>query len=131
MKHNQNNYIMKLFQAYFIFIYNILYLTYISIFYMYTVNSNTLMNPKQLSLVNSLRKNGILKSKEVEDVLISLDRGDFCINFPYHDRFSVAVLIFFYVNSAQSIGYNATISAPHMHVFALVHQNNYYQKIKQ
>lgn len=38
--------------------------------------------------------------------MLEVDRADFCPNFPYND-------------CPQSIGSNATISAPHMHAFAL------------
>lgn len=38
--------------------------------------------------------------------MLEVDRADFCPNFPYDD-------------CPQSIGSNATISAPHMHAFAL------------
>ena len=59
------------------------------------------------TLVENLKWNGTIKSKSVENVMKSIDRGDFCFSNPYYD-------------SPQSIGYNATISAPHMHAHALV-----------
>uniref|UniRef100_A0A914EH71 Protein-L-isoaspartate O-methyltransferase n=1 Tax=Acrobeloides nanus TaxID=290746 RepID=A0A914EH71_9BILA len=45
-------------------------------------------------------------SERVKNALLTIDRGDFCPKNPYFD-------------GAQAIGYNATISAPHMHAMAL------------
>ncbi|XP_017693457.1 PREDICTED: protein-L-isoaspartate(D-aspartate) O-methyltransferase-like [Lepidothrix coronata] len=52
-------------------------------------------------LVNNLYKKGIVKSQRVFDVLLATDRGHYIKYYPYMD-------------SPQSIGYKATISAPHM-----------------
>lgn len=57
-------------------------------------------------LVSKLRANGIIKSDKVDRVMKSVDRGDFCQRSPYYD-------------SPQGIGYGVTISAPHMHAYAL------------
>ncbi|XP_056402829.1 protein-L-isoaspartate(D-aspartate) O-methyltransferase-like isoform X3 [Hyla sarda] len=57
-------------------------------------------------LINNLRKNGVIRSQRVQDVLMATDRALYIKNFPYMD-------------SPQSIGYKATISAPHMHAHAL------------
>ncbi|KAM9553370.1 protein-L-isoaspartate(D-aspartate) O-methyltransferase-like isoform 2-T2 [Salvelinus alpinus] len=57
-------------------------------------------------LVNNLRKNGIIKSDKVYEVMLATDRGHFSRCNPYMD-------------SPQAIGYQATISAPHMHAYAL------------
>uniref|UniRef100_A0A1I7YKS1 Protein-L-isoaspartate O-methyltransferase n=1 Tax=Steinernema glaseri TaxID=37863 RepID=A0A1I7YKS1_9BILA len=57
-------------------------------------------------LVTSLRRNGVYHSERVAEVMLAVDRADFCGSNPYLD-------------SPQSIGYNATISAPHMHASAL------------
>ncbi|KAM4690381.1 protein-L-isoaspartate(D-aspartate) O-methyltransferase-like isoform 2-T2 [Rhinophrynus dorsalis] len=57
-------------------------------------------------LVNNLHKNGVIRSQRVYDVLLATDRAHYTHNFPYMD-------------SPQSIGYKATISAPHMHAHAL------------
>ncbi|XP_048842546.1 protein-L-isoaspartate(D-aspartate) O-methyltransferase isoform X2 [Brienomyrus brachyistius] len=57
-------------------------------------------------LVNNLRKNGIIKSDKVYEVMLGTDRAHFSRCNPYMD-------------SPQSIGYQATISAPHMHAYAL------------
>lgn len=58
-------------------------------------------------LVDRLVKQGIVKSPEVEAVMKAVDRGDFASYDAYSDR-------------PQPIGFQATISAPHMHAFALV-----------
>ncbi|XP_038261088.1 protein-L-isoaspartate(D-aspartate) O-methyltransferase-like isoform X2 [Dermochelys coriacea] len=52
-------------------------------------------------LLNNLYKNGVIKSQRVLDVLMATDRAHYAKYFPYMD-------------SPQSIGYKATISAPHM-----------------
>ncbi|XP_073667556.1 protein-L-isoaspartate(D-aspartate) O-methyltransferase isoform X1 [Paramisgurnus dabryanus] len=60
-------------------------------------------------LVNNLRicpENGIIKSDRVYEVMLATDRAHFSRCNPYMD-------------SPQSIGYQATISAPHMHAYAL------------
>ncbi|XP_053331109.1 protein-L-isoaspartate(D-aspartate) O-methyltransferase-like isoform X2 [Spea bombifrons] len=57
-------------------------------------------------LINNLHKNGVIRSQRVYDILMATDRGHYIQNFPYMD-------------SPQSIGYKATISAPHMHAHAL------------
>ncbi|KAM3932293.1 protein-L-isoaspartate(D-aspartate) O-methyltransferase isoform 1-T1 [Leptodactylus fuscus] len=57
-------------------------------------------------LVGNLRKNGIIKSDRVYDVMLATDRKHYAKCNPYMD-------------SPQSIGYQATISAPHMHAYAL------------
>merc|ERR1712110_78297 len=57
-------------------------------------------------LITKLRANGVISSDKVEQVMKSVDRGDFCKHNPYSD-------------SPQGIGYGVTISAPHMHAYAL------------
>ncbi|KAM8921390.1 protein-L-isoaspartate(D-aspartate) O-methyltransferase-like [Pelodytes ibericus] len=57
-------------------------------------------------LVTNLYKNGVIKSQRVHDILMATDRAHYSQNFPYMD-------------APQSIGYKATISAPHMHAHAL------------
>jgi len=57
-------------------------------------------------LITKLRANGVISSDKVEQVMKSIDRGDFCKSNPYYD-------------SPQGIGYGVTISAPHMHAYAL------------
>jgi len=59
-------------------------------------------------LVNNLRKNGIIDSDRVADVMKTVNRGDFCRS----ERSA-------YDDAPQSIGFAVTISAPHMHGFAL------------
>jgi protein-L-isoaspartate(D-aspartate) O-methyltransferase len=57
-------------------------------------------------LIENLKAHGIIRSKSVFDAMLSVDRGLFSPRDPYEDR-------------PQTIGYNATISAPHMHAYAL------------
>lgn len=57
-------------------------------------------------LIAQLRDNGIIKSPRVEAAMKSVDRKHYAPYSPYKD-------------SPQSIGYSATISAPHMHATAL------------
>ncbi|XP_078726616.1 protein-L-isoaspartate(D-aspartate) O-methyltransferase-like isoform X1 [Lampetra fluviatilis] len=57
-------------------------------------------------LVGNLRKNGVIKSERVYQVMLATDRKHYAKRNPY-------------VDTPQSIGYHATVSAPHMHAFAL------------
>ncbi|XP_001381173.3 protein-L-isoaspartate(D-aspartate) O-methyltransferase [Monodelphis domestica] len=57
-------------------------------------------------LIQNLRKNGIIKSEKVFQVMLATDRAHYAKCNPYMD-------------SPQSIGFQATISAPHMHAYAL------------
>ncbi len=60
------------------------------------------------ALVDSLKRIGVIRTPLVAKAMASVDRGEFCNNgHPYAD-------------CPQSIGYNATISAPHMHAYAMV-----------
>ncbi|XP_065205946.1 protein-L-isoaspartate(D-aspartate) O-methyltransferase-like isoform X2 [Planococcus citri] len=59
-----------------------------------------------LDLIKNLKANGIIKSERVENVMKQVDRGNYITHNPYMD-------------SPQSIGYGVTISAPHMHAYAL------------
>lgn len=60
----------------------------------------------QKSLVDNLKANGVIKNQKVYEVLKSVDRVHYTRNGPYMD-------------TPQGIGYGATISAPHMHAYAL------------
>ena len=67
------------------------------------------INPSYKSmkeLCKHLRNDGYIKTQKVEDALMSVDRADFSPNSPYSD-------------SPKPIGYNVTISAPHMHAYCL------------
>ncbi|VDN98047.1 unnamed protein product [Rodentolepis nana] len=57
-------------------------------------------------LVNNLRSHNVISSDRVHSVMMTVDRGYFIGHNPYEDR-------------PQSIGYSATISAPHMHAYTL------------
>ncbi|KAL4440253.1 hypothetical protein ABPG75_003254 [Micractinium tetrahymenae] len=62
----------------------------------------------QAGLVDSLVEYGVIRSPEVEAVMRSIDRAHFT------DQPEVA-----YVDAPLGIGFSATISAPHMHAYAL------------
>jgi protein-L-isoaspartate(D-aspartate) O-methyltransferase len=57
-------------------------------------------------LVSTLKARGVIQSERVAAAMLQVDRGEFCTESPYEDRPSL-------------IGSNATISAPHMHAYAL------------
>lgn len=57
---------------------------------------------------------GVVTNKRVIAAMKAVDRRDFCYRCPYED-------------SPQTIGFNATISAPHMHAFALSKLEPYLQ----
>ncbi|KAG7238478.1 hypothetical protein INR49_030751 [Caranx melampygus] len=57
-------------------------------------------------LISRLRDHGVIRSDRVFDAMLATDRGIYSRDYPYAD-------------SPQSIGYRATISAPHMHAHAL------------
>ncbi len=57
-------------------------------------------------LLDKLKSEKVIKSDLVYNAMLKVDRGDFTNSYPYYD-------------SPQRIGFNATISAPHMHAYAL------------
>ena len=65
------------------------------------------MNSTQKQLVDQLKKEGTIQSQLVYDTLLAIDRKFYVPSSPYYN------------DSPSSIGYGATISAPHMHAFAL------------
>ncbi|XP_013179184.1 PREDICTED: protein-L-isoaspartate(D-aspartate) O-methyltransferase isoform X1 [Papilio xuthus] len=62
-------------------------------------------------MIRNLRANGIIKNVAVANAMNAVDRKFYCPYAPYQD-------------SPQSIGYAATISAPHMHAHALERLHN-------
>ncbi|CAK73958.1 unnamed protein product (macronuclear) [Paramecium tetraurelia] len=68
------------------------------------------MNNKLEKLVQNLFKKGVIKSEIVKKVLLSVDRQQFVDE---SDK------IYAYEDYPLQIGYNATISAPHMHAYSL------------
>ncbi len=62
-------------------------------------------------MVDDLLARGVIKSLEVEQTMRSVDRREFVP--PQRSLYA-------YADSPQPLGFNATISAPHMHAFALV-----------
>ena len=63
-------------------------------------------------LLQDLKRGGVLNSNKVYDAMKQVDRSDFTKYNAYDD-------------SPQSISYNATISAPHMHCHALEYLEQY------
>ncbi|XP_020589485.1 protein-L-isoaspartate O-methyltransferase 1-like isoform X2 [Phalaenopsis equestris] len=63
---------------------------------------------KNKKMVESLERYGVIKSKEVAEVMERIDRGVFVQSGTPA-----------YVDSPMQIGFNATISAPHMHATCL------------
>ncbi|KAI9315211.1 protein-L-isoaspartate O-methyltransferase [Dichotomocladium elegans] len=65
-------------------------------------------------LVERLKQAGIISNQRVIDAMRVIDRKDYCPRYAYYDE-------------PQSIGYGATISAPHMHGYALEKLQDYLQ----
>lgn len=65
-----------------------------------------------LELINSLKASGDIKSPQIESAMLAVDRANYCKTSPY-------------IDSPQSIGYAATISAPHMHAIVLEYLRNH------
>lgn len=57
-------------------------------------------------LINQLWRHGLITQEKVKDAFLKVDRAHYAPTAPYQD-------------SPQSIGYAATISAPHMHAAAI------------
>ena len=64
------------------------------------------------NLLEQLKLENIIRSQKVFNSMLQVDRADFSSWNPYED-------------SPQSIGYGATISAPHMHAYALEYLEPY------
>jgi protein-L-isoaspartate(D-aspartate) O-methyltransferase len=67
-------------------------------------------------MVENLQSYGIIKSRKVAEVIENIDRGLFVPNGVQP-----------YIDSPMAIGYNVTISAPHMHATCLQLLENYLQ----
>jgi len=65
-----------------------------------------------VKLIDKLKAAGIIKDPLIEKVLKSVDRADFV------DSGSISEMA--YADCPQGIGYGVTISAPHMHAYAMV-----------
>jgi hypothetical protein len=48
-------------------------------------------NPLQAALINYLVDSNVVKTKRVETILKSIDRGDFAPASPYVDRFDIFI----------------------------------------
>ena len=64
------------------------------------------------NLLMQLQSENIIKTQKVFNSMLQVDRADFSLYDPYED-------------SPQSIGFGATISAPHMHAYALEYLEPY------
>ena len=64
------------------------------------------------TLLDSLKEKKIIKTEKVYNSMLKVDRKDFINKDPYEDL-------------PQNINYNATISAPHMHAYALEYLLDY------
>ena len=64
------------------------------------------MYSSQTDLIRRLMIDGVIKSKQVAKALQNVDRKHYTSFNPYYD-------------GPQTLGYGATISAPHMHAYAL------------
>ena len=73
---------------------------------MTSISANT-SSHRNIHLINHLKKIGAIKSQEVASVMQEVDRAYYSEYDPYADK-------------PQSIGCSATISAPHIHAYALV-----------
>lgn len=69
-------------------------------------------NSENMDMVNKLVRNGSIKHQRVANVMSEVDRGNYAPMNPYQD-------------SPQIIGFEATISAPHMHAMMLDIAANY------
>ena len=68
------------------------------------------ISPKNFELIEQLKNDKSIKSSIVAEIMSSIDRGDF------------ASSLYAYSDCPQGIGFSATISAPHMHAWALVNK---------
>jgi len=64
------------------------------------------MNKTNKDLIKGLVMEGVIKNMEVAKAMEAVDRKYFAPHLPY-------------IDTPQSIGFGATISAPHMHAYAL------------
>ena len=78
----------------------------LSHYYYYIPQSSRPPHPPPFAFQYPSIANRIVQIPEVEAALRNVDRGDFVDTNPYQD-------------SPQPIGYNVTVSAPHMHSYCL------------
>ncbi|KAF8461070.1 protein-L-isoaspartate O-methyltransferase [Kalaharituber pfeilii] len=65
-----------------------------------------------VGLIENLWRNGLLATMEVKQAMLKVDRAHFCSESPYED-------------APQRIGWDATISAPHIHANAVETLKNF------
>lgn len=80
-------------------------------------------------LVQKLRMNGVITDEDVEQCMLQTDRKHYSSRNPYTDGELFESFAIFVKNlsfsAPQSIGCGVTISAPHMHAFALLYLSNF------
>jgi protein-L-isoaspartate(D-aspartate) O-methyltransferase len=69
-------------------------------------------------LVKNLRRTGVIQHDEVNDAMLKIDRANYMAQMETPDGGPIGELAS-YADSPHPIGYNQTISAPHMHAHAL------------
>eukprot|EP01028_Stygiella_incarcerata_P002444 TRINITY_DN14561_c0_g1_i3.p1 TRINITY_DN14561_c0_g1~~TRINITY_DN14561_c0_g1_i3.p1 ORF type:complete len:231 (+),score=52.57 TRINITY_DN14561_c0_g1_i3:33-725(+) len=80
-----------------------------SLFYLFLISMAWMCSgSSQKSLVSKLQKNGIIKTDRVASAMLAVDRAHYVKHV--HESYS---------DSPAPIGFNATISAPHMHAYCL------------
>jgi protein-L-isoaspartate(D-aspartate) O-methyltransferase len=73
----------------------------------------------QRELVEQLRKNGIIRTDAVQNVMGIVDRGNYCFLRPRFESESESDTHLCYSDRALGIGLGQTISAPHIHAYVL------------
>ncbi len=69
-------------------------------------------NSRMKNLLDRLKQSRVIQNDNVYNSMLQVDRADFTDTLPYEDH-------------PQYIDYNATISAPHMHAYALEYLSKY------
>jgi protein-L-isoaspartate(D-aspartate) O-methyltransferase len=69
-------------------------------------------NSRMKNLLDRLKQSRVIQNDNVYNSMLQVDRADFTDTLPYEDH-------------PQYIDYNATISAPHMHAYALEYLSDY------
>jgi len=74
------------------------------------VEGRQLIDPGLKTLLNSLRDRGLITNDKVYEAMQKVDRKNFVTDEMYHNAYS---------DMPKPIGWNTTISAPHMHAMTL------------
>lgn len=78
--------------------------------YILVDNRNANVDPGLKTLLNSLKDRGLISSDAVYQAMSKVDRKNYVTEDMYHNA---------YADSPKPIGWNTTISAPHMHAMTL------------